>query len=162
MKIKEGDKLPSADFFLLDENKIVKKINSNHLLENQKAIIIGVPGAFTKVCSAKHLPGYVDNYDNAKNKGITKIICVSVNDPNVMNVWGKIQNVQNKIFMAADPFCEFTKLIGADVDKSAKGLGIRSSRYTMLVEDKVVKRIKEEEDTGVCEISSAKNFLNEI
>ena len=162
MKIKEGDKLPSADFFLLDENKSVKKINSNYLLENQKVIMIGVPGAFTKVCSAKHLPGYVNNYNNAKKKGVTKIICVSVNDPNVMYAWGESQNVQNKIFMAADPFCEFTKLIGADIDKSAKGMGIRSSRYTMLIENKIVKKIKEEEDTGVCEISSAENFLNEI
>ena len=161
MKIKEGDKLPLSDFFYLD-NSGPKKIKSIELFNNQKTIVIGVPGAFTKVCSAKHLPGYVANYKEAKKKGVTKIICVSVNDPNVMKAWGESQNVQDKIFMAADPFCKFTKLIGAEVDKSEKGLGIRSVRYTMLVENKIVKKIKEEEDTGVCEISAAENFIKDI
>ena len=108
------------------------------------------------------MPGYVNNFEAAKQKGVTKIVCISVNDPNVMKAWGEAQKVEGKVFMAADPFCEFTKLIGADIDKSAKGMGIRSSRYTMLIENKIVKKIKEEEDTGVCEISSAENFLNEI
>ena len=161
MKIKKGDKIPSIDFFYLDESG-PKKIKSTELLNNHKAIIIGVPGAFTKVCSAKHLPGYVNNFEQAKKKGITKIICVSVNDPNVMKAWGENQNVGNKIFMAADPFCKFTKLIGADVDKSEKGLGVRSVRYTMLIENEIIKKIKEEEDTSICEISSAENFLKDI
>ena len=162
MKIKLGDKLPSVDFFLIDDNKVLQKINSSILFKNQKAILIGVPGAFTNICSIKHLPGYVKNFEEAKKKGVTKIICVSVNDPNVMKAWGENQNVQGKIFMAADPFCEFTKLIGADIDKSAKGLGVRSVRYTMLVENEVVKLIKEEEDTGICEISAAENFIKNI
>ena len=126
MKIKEGEKLPSSDFFYLDITG-PKKIKSSELFSKQRAILIGVPGAFTKVCSSKHLPGYVTNFDSAKKKGVTKIVCVSVNDPNVMKAWGVEQNVQDKIFMAADPFCNFTRLIGAEVDKSAKGLGIRSS-----------------------------------
>ena len=96
MKIKEGDKIPSIDFFYLDESG-PKKIKSTELLNNHKAIIIGVPGAFTKVCSAKHLPGYVNNFEKAKKKGITKIICVSVNDPNVMRAWGESQNVENNV-----------------------------------------------------------------
>ena len=121
-----------------------------------------MPGAFTKVCSAKHLPGYVQNYNEVKKKGVTKIICVSVNDPNVMKAWGEIQKVEDKIFMAADPFCEFTKAIGAEVDKSSKGLGVRSTRYTMLVENEVVKKIKEEKDTGACELSAAENFILDI
>ena len=162
MKIKLGDKLPPVDFFLIDDNKVLQKINSSILFKNQKAILIGVPGAFTNICSIKHLPGYVKNFEEAKKKGVTKIICVSVNDPNVMKAWGENQNVQGKIFMAADPFCEFTKLIGADIDKSAKGLGVRSVRYTMLVENEVVKLIKEEEDTGICEISAAENFIKNI
>ena len=161
MKIKEGDKLPSFEFFYLN-NAEIQKIKSEELLENQKAIIIGVPGAFTKVCSAKHLPGYVKNYEAAKQKGVTKIICISVNDPNVMKAWGESQKVEDKIFMAADPFCNFTKLIGADIDRTEKGLGMRSRRYTMLVENNVVRVIKEEEDTGVCEISAAENFIKEI
>ena len=161
MKIKEGDKIPSIDFFYLDETG-PKNIKSTELLNNHKAIIIGVPGAFTKVCSAKHLPGYVNNFEQAKKKGITKIICVSVNDPNVMKAWGENQNVGNKIFMAADPYCEFTKSIGTEIDRTEKGLGMRSARYTMLVENNIVKIIKLEEDTGHCEISAAENFIKEI
>ena len=161
MKIKEGDIIPSKDFFYLDESG-PKKIKSTELLKNHKAIIIGVPGAFTKVCSAKHLPGYVNNFEQAQKKGITKIICVSVNDPNVMKAWGENQNVEDKIFMAADPYCEFTKSIGTEIDRTEKGLGMRSARYTMLVENNVVKIIKLEDDTGHCEISAAENFIKEI
>jgi peroxiredoxin len=161
MKIKEGDKIPSTDFFYLDETG-PKKIKSTELLNNHKAIIIGVPGAFTKVCSAKHLPGYVNNFEQAQKKGITKIICVSVNDPNVMKAWGENQNVGNKIFMAADPYCEFAKSIGTEIDRTEKGLGMRSARYTMLVENNIIKMIKLEEDTGHCEISAAENFIKEI
>ena len=162
MKIKEGDKLPSGELFYLDENKVVKKIEINFFFKNQKAIIFGLPGAFTAVCSAKHLPGYVNNFDEAKRKGITKIICISVNDPFVMKAWGDVHNVGDKILMAADPYCKFIKEIGAEVDKSAKGLGIRSSRFTMLVENGIIKKLKEESDTANCEISAAENFLKEI
>ena len=161
MKIKEGEKLPIVDFFYLDSSG-PKKIKSSVLFNNHKTIVIGVPGAFTKVCSAKHLPGYVSNFEEAMKKGVTKIVCISVNDPNVMKAWGENQNVQDKIFMAADPFCKFTKLIGAEVDKSEKGLGVRSVRYTMLIENEIIKKIKEEEDTSICEISSAENFLKDI
>ena len=86
------------------------KLNITTLIKDQKAIIIGVPGAFTKVCSAKHLPGYVSNFEKAKKKGVSKIICISVNDPNVMKAWGEIQNVKDKIFMAADPYCSAMKM----------------------------------------------------
>ena len=162
MKIKEGDKIPNSEFYHLDETGAPKKISTSELFDNNKTIVIGVPGAFTKVCSAKHLPGYVNNFEAAKKKGITKIICVSVNDPNVMKAWGHNQNVGNKIFMVGDPFCKFTKAIGAEVDKSAKGLGIRSNRYTMLLEDGVIKKIEEEKETATCEMSAAENFLNGI
>ena len=162
MNLKKGDKIPSTEFFYIDENGVSKKIKSTELLNKQKAIVIGVPGAFTKVCSAKHLPGYVDNFEEAKKKGITKIICISVNDPNVMKAWAENQKTENKIFMAADPYCQFTKLIGADIDRTDKGLGKRSSRYTMLIENNIVKVIKSETDTATCEISAAENFIKEI
>ena len=161
MKIKEGEKLPLSDFFYLDSNG-PQKIKSIDLFQDQKAILIGVPGAFTKVCSAKHLPGYINNFEAAKKKGVTKIICISVNDPNVMKAWGESQKVGGKVFMAADPYCEFTKSIGAEIDRTEKGLGIRSARYTMLVENNIIKTIKEEEDAGMCEISAAENFINNI
>ena len=162
MKIKVGEKIPSTDLFHIDSSGAVKKVRSTELLASQKAIVIGVPGAFTKVCSAKHLPGYVDNFEEAKKKGITKILCVSVNDPNVMKAWGESQNVGDKIFMAADPYCEFTKAIGAEIDRTERGLGFRSVRYTMLVENSIIKLIKAEEDTANCEISAAENFIKGI
>ena len=106
----------------------------------------------------KTLPGYV-NIDNAK-KRITKIN--KPNDPNVMKAWGDSQNVEDKIFMAADPYGEFTKSIGAEIDRTEKGLGLRSSRYTMLVEDNVIKIIKVEVDTASCDISAAENFIKGV
>ena len=162
MKIKEGEKIPSTNLFYIDESGILKKIKSTELLAKQKAIVIGVPEAFTKVCSEKHLPGYVNSFENAKKKGITKILCISVNDPNVMKAWGENQNVEDKIFMAADPYCEFTKAIGAEIDRTERGLGFRSARYTMLIENNVIKTIKVEEDTANCEISAAENFIKGI
>ena len=162
MKLKKGDKLPSAEVFYLDENKTVRKIEINSLFKNQKVIMFGLPGAFTSVCSTKHLPGFVNNFEEAKKKGITKIVCISVNDPFVMKSWGEAHNVKDKILMIGDPFCKFTKEIGAEIDKSEKGLGIRSSRFTMLVDNGVIKEIKEEKDTADCKISAAENFLKEI
>jgi len=162
MKIKLGDKLPQNDFFYLDGANDLKKITTSELIKDKKVIILGMPGAFTKTCSAIHLPGYVKNYDLVLKKGITKIICIAVNDPNVMKAWGQNQNVGDKILMVGDPFCKFTKAIGAEVDKSAKGLGIRSNRYTMLLENGVVKKIEEEKETAICELSAAENFLKKI
>ena len=162
MKIKEGEKLPAADFFYLDDNNTLQKVDTNFLFKGHKAIIFGVPGAFTKVCSAKHLPGYVKNFEAAKKKGITKIICLSVKDPNVMQAWGEAHGDRGKILMLGDPFCKFTKSIGAEIDRNEKGLGMRSARYTMLVEEGLVTRIKEESDAAICEVSAAENFLKEI
>ena len=162
MKIKEGERLPESEFFYLDGNNAVQIVDTSTLLKGHKAIMFAVPGAFTKVCSAKHLPGYVKNFEEAMKKGVTKIICLSVNDPNVMQAWGKEHNVRDKILMLGDPFCKFTKSIGAEIDRNEKGLGMRSSRYTMLIEEGVVTRIKEEPNAGICEISDAENFLKEI
>ena len=162
MKIKVGEKLPSSELFYLDQNNNVKKVDILDLCKDNKTIILGMPGAFTKTCSALHLPGYIKNYELASKKGISKIICIAVNDPNVMKAWGENQNAGDKIFMAGDPFLKFTKAIGAEVDKSEKGLGIRSNRYTMLVENSEVKKIEEEKETVNCEISVAENFLKNI
>ena len=161
MKLKENDKVPNSEIFVLENGEPIKK-NIEELLKSKKAVIFGLPGAYTSVCSAKHLPGYVNNFEDAKKKGITKIICVSVNDPNVMKAWGDSQNVENKIFMAADPYCEFTKSIGADIDRFDRGQGMRSARYTMLVENNIATKIKAEEDTATCEMSAAENFLDSI
>ena len=137
MKLKTGDKLPGSELFYLDQNNDVKKINILDLCKG-KTIILGMPGAFTKTCS------------------------IAVNDPNVMKAWGENQNAGSKIFMAGDPFLKFTKAIGAEVDKSEKGLGVRSNRYTMLVENGEVKKVEEEKETAKCELSAAENFLKSI
>ena len=162
MKIKVGDKLPSSELFYLNPNNDVKKVNILDLCKNNKTIILGMPGAFTKTCSAIHLPGYIKNFDLAQKKGVTKIICIAVNDPNVMKAWGENQNTGSKIFMAGDPFLNFTKSIGAEVDKSEKGLGVRSNRYTMLVENEILKKLEEEKETATCELSGAESFLKSI
>ena len=162
MKIKTGDKLPSSELFYLDQSNDVKKIDILDLCKNNKVIILGMLGAFTKTCSGIHLPGYIKNYDLALKKRVTRILCISVNDPNVMKAWGEDQNAGTKIFMAGDPFLKFTKAIGAEVDKSEKGLGIRSNRYTMLVENGEVKKVEEEKETATCELSAAESFLNSI
>ena len=115
MKIKKGDKIPGSELFYLDQNNDVKKIDILDLCKG-KTIILGMPGAFTKTCSALHLPGYIKNYELATKKGITKIICIAVNDPNVMKAWGENQKTGTKIFMAGDPFLKFTKAIGKNLD----------------------------------------------
>ena len=158
MKIKESETIPSSEVFVLENGEPIKK-NIENILKNKKSVIFGLPGAYTSVCSAKHLPGYVNNSEKYKQKGIDQIICMSVNDPFVMNAWGKENNVGDKITMVGDPFLNFTKAIGAEVDKSGRGLGIRSNRYTMLVDNLKVIKIQEEKDTGSCEISAAENFL---
>ena len=161
MKLKENDNVPNSEIFVLENGEPIKK-NIKDLLKRKKTIIFGLPGAYTSVCSAKHLPGYVNNYQQYKDKGIELIICMSVNDPFVMSAWGKENNVGDKILMIGDPFLNFTKAIGAEVDKSGRGLGIRSNRYTILVDDMKVIKLQEEKDTGSCEISAAENFLKFI
>ena len=162
MKIKVGDKLPVSEFFYLNQKNEVKKIGTSDIFKNQKIVLLGMPGAFTKTCSTIHLPGYIKNYDTAKKKGVSKIVCVAVNDPNVMKAWGENQGVGDKVLMIGDPFLNFTKAIGAEVDKSEKGLGIRSNRYTMLVENEIVKKFEVEKETATCELSAAENFLSKI
>jgi peroxiredoxin (alkyl hydroperoxide reductase subunit C) len=161
MRLRENDSIPNSDFFIMEDGNPIKK-NTLEFFKDKKVVLFGLPGAYTSVCSAKHLPGYVDNYEKYKTKGIDYVVCISVNDPFVMDAWGKSQNVVDKILMMADPFLAFTKAIGADVDKSTRGLGIRSNRYTMLIDNLRVIKIREEEDAGVCEISAAENFLNLI
>ena len=161
MKLKENEIVPNSEVFIIENsNPVQKKIEE--FLKNKKAIIFGLPGAYTSVCSAKHLPGYIKNYEKIREKGIDLVLCISVNGPFVMNAWGKENNVGDKILMVGDPFLNFTKAIGAEVDKSARGLGIRSNRYTMLVDNLKVIKLQEEEDTGACEISAAENFLELI
>ena len=158
MKIKINEKLPDSEVFpLINEEPVKIKIYS--LFSKKKIILLGMPGAFTSVCSAKHLPSFINFSKKFYEKGVDQIFCIAVNDPFVMNAWGKINKVENNIMMLADPFLTFTKSIGAEVDKSGRGLGLRSNRYTMFIDNLNVLKIQEEKETGVCDISSAENFL---
>jgi len=159
MKLKENDTIPNSEVFIMENGNPVKK-NITGFFKDKKIVLFGLPGAYTSVCSAKHLPGYVKTHEKYKKNGIDHIVCISVNDPFVMDAWGKSHNVGDKIVMMADPFLNFTKSIGADIDKSARGLGIRSNRYTMLINNLKVVKLQEEKDVGSCEISAAENFLN--
>ena len=160
MKIKKGDKLPDAKVFILEKDP--KEVSIKKIVGNEKVILFGLPGAFTPTCSAKHLPGFIIAIDQLKKKGIKKVVCISINDPFVMDAWGKIHNVQDKIFMVGDSKGDFTKSIGAELNLINRGLGVRSSRYTMLVEKGHVLKISEEEVAGKCEVTAAENFLKEI
>ena len=160
MKIKKGDKLPDTKVFILDKDP--KEVSIKEIVGEEKVILFGLPGAFTPTCSVKHLPGFVIAIDRLKKKGIKKVVCISVNDPFVMNAWGKTHNVQDKILMVGDSKGDFTKSIGAELNLINRGLGVRSSRYTMLVEKGNVLKISEEEIAGKCEVTAAENFLKEI
>ena len=160
MRIKKGDTLPDAKVFILEKDP--KEVYIKQIIGNEKAILFGLPGAFTPTCSAKHLPGFIKATDQLKEKDIKKVICISVNDPFVMDAWGKIHNVQNKIMMLADYNGDFTRNIGAEKNLSHRGLGIRSSRYTMLIESGKIIKISEEEVPGKCEVTSAETFLKII
>ena len=160
MKIKKGHKLPDAKVFVLEKDP--KEVSIKEIVGDEKVILFGLPGAFTPTCSAKHLPGFVIAIDQLKKKGIKKVVCISVNDPFVMNAWGKTHNVQDQILMVGDSKGDFTKSIGAELNLTNRGLGVRSSRYTMLVEKGSVLKISEEEVAGKCEVTAAENFLKEI
>ena len=159
MKLKIKDQIPDIEIFhLLDGEPQTSKIRD--ILGKGKVVLFGLPGAFTSTCSKLHLPGYVDNADKIKAKGIENIFCLSVNDPFVMNAWGEANNAAGKITMLSDPYLLFTKSIGAEVDRNAKGMGIRSNRYAMVIQNLEVVNIQVEKETKQCGLSSAEGVID--
>ncbi len=159
MKLKIKDQIPDIEIFhLIDGEPQTSKIRD--ILGNDKVILFGLPGAFTSTCSKLHLPGYVGNADKIKSKGVEKIFCLSVNDPFVMNAWGEANNAGGKITMLSDPYLLFTKAIGAEVDRNSKGMGIRSNRYAMVIQNLEVVNIQVEKETKQCGLSSAESVLD--
>ena len=159
MKLKIKDQIPDIEIFhLLDGEPQTSKIRD--ILGNGKVVLFGLPGAFTSTCSKLHLPGYVANADKIKAKGIDNIFCLSVNDPFVMNAWGEVNNAAGKITMLSDPYLLFTKAIGAEVDRNSKGMGIRSNRYAMVIQNLEVVNIQVEKETKQCGLSSAEGVLD--
>lgn len=151
-----GSRLPEVTFSHLDNGEM-KNPHTNDLFADKKVAFFAVPGAFTPTCSAAHLPGFVALADKFKEKGVDSIICLSVNDAFVMDAWGKSQNAEH-LLMVADGGGEFTKSVGMDMDTDSFG-GVRSMRYSMLVEDGVVK-VLNIEDPGRFEVSDAETLLN--
>ena len=160
MKIKEGDKLPEAKVFVIDIYKEYEhqEISTSEILNQDKIILFGLPGAFTPGCSKKHLPSFLGTTEELKKKNISKVFCISINDPFVMEAWGKNYNLKDELTLLADAKGDFTKNIGAGF--IWRGWGLRSKRYTMLLEAGVVKKLVEEE--GKCELTAAENFLKGI
>ena len=158
MKLKIKDQIPDIEIFhLIDREPQTSKIRD--ILGNGKIILFGLPAAFTSTCSKLHLPGYVANAHKIKAKGIENIFCLSVNDPFVMNAWGEANNAKDKIKMLSDPYLLFTKAIGAEVDRNSKGMGIRSNRYAMVIQNLEVINIQVEKETKQCGLSSAEGVL---
>ncbi|WP_440938776.1 redoxin family protein [Candidatus Pelagibacter sp.] len=161
MKLKINDQIPDTEIFQLVDGE-PQKSNLREIIGNGKIVLFGLPGAFTSTCSKLHLPGFVANADKIKAKGIEDIFCLSVNDPYVMNGWGEINNTGDKIKMLSDPYLSFTKSIGAEVDRNAKGMGIRSNRYLMVIKNFKVVNIYEEKETKECGLTSAENLLDNL
>ncbi len=158
MRLKIKDQIPDTEIFHLIDGE-PKKNKLSEILGNGKIILFGLPGAFTSTCSKLHLPGFLVNADKIKAKGIKNIFCISVNDPYVMNAWGDANNTGDKIKMLSDPYLLFTKAIGAEVDRNSKGMGIRSNRYAMVIENLEVLKIQVEKETKQCSLTSAESIL---
>src|SRR5471032_286952 len=163
--IQVGQKLPEANVKeFIDTETEGCKLGPNDfkvadLTKGKKVVIFGLPGAFTPTCSAKHVPGYVEKFGEIRQKGVDEIWCVSVNDAFVMGAWGREQKAHGKVRMMADGGAQFTKAIGLDMD--IPGMGIRSKRYSMLVEDGVVKSL-DVEAPGKFEVSDAATMLKHL
>ena len=158
MKLKIKDQIPDTEIFQLVDGE-PQQSKLSEILGNGKIILFGLPGAFTSTCSKLHLPGFVANANKIKEKGIENIFCISVNDPYVMNAWGDANNTEDKIKMLSDPYLLFTKAIGAEVDRNSKGMGIRSNRYAMVIENLEVLKIQVEKETKQCGLTSAESIL---
>ena len=166
MTIKVGDKLPECTLReYIDEEAEGCSVGPNEfqladLVKGKRIAIFALPGAYTPTCSAKHLPGYVEKAAELKQK-IDEIWCLSVNDAFVMGAWGRENNAAGAVRMMADCCAEFTKAVGMELDLSARGLGVRSKRYSMLVEDGIVKTLNIEAP-GDMDVSSASTMLEQV
>ena len=160
MTIKVGDKIPSVTLQHMTADGIAD-ISTDEIFGGKRVALFALPGAFTPTCSAKHLPGFVANAGAIKAKGVDTIACVSVNDAFVMNAWGKDQGAGDKVLMLADGSAKLAAALGLDLDLVERGMGVRSRRYSMIVEDGVVKTLNLEEAGGY-EVSDAETLLGQL
>jgi len=161
MTINVGDRIPSVTLKQLTSEG-VKEFTTDEIFRGKRVVLIAVPGAFTPACSQRHLPGYVDKAADIKAKGIDEIACVAVNDAFVMGAWGRDQKAEGRVRMLADGSGDFTRALGLELDLSKGGLGVRSKRYSMLVDDGVVKSLNVEQQPGQVDISGAEAMLKAL
>ena len=158
--LKVGDKIPSAKLMQMTKDG-PRPITTDELFNGKKVVLFALPGAFTPTCSAKHVPGFVQQADSIKAKGVDTIACVSVNDAFVMSAWGKDQNAGDKVLMLADGNGEFTDKMGLGFDASGFGMGKRSQRYAMVVDNGTIKALNVEKP-GAFEVSSAEAVMKAL
>ena len=161
MTIKVGDKVPSVTLRQITPEG-PKEVSSDEFFRGKKVVLFAVPGAFTPACSQRHLPGYVDKAADIKMKGIDEVACVAVNDAAVMGAWGKDQKTEGKVTMLADGSGDFVRALGLELDLTKGGLGVRSKRYSMLVDNGVVKSLNVEAQPGQVDASSAETMLKAL
>jgi glutaredoxin/glutathione-dependent peroxiredoxin len=167
MTIKVGDRLPEGQLQEFVETETAgcslgpNTFKVSDIVKGKKIAIFGLPGAFTPTCSAEHVPSYVKHYDALKAKGVDEIWCLSVNDAFVMGAWGRDQKSTGKVRMMADGSADYTKKLGLELDLVAKGLGVRCQRFSMLVQDGVVKSLNIE-GPGKYEVSGAETMLTQV
>jgi peroxiredoxin len=159
MTIQVGQKIPSLTLKYLGADGM-QEISTDELFHG-KVVLFAVPGAFTPTCSAKHLPGFVNQADAFKAKGIDRVVCLSVNDPFVMKAWGEQSQVGDKVFMLPDGNAELTRALGLELDGTKHGLGLRSQRFALYVQDGVVKDLQVEAP-GQFDVSSAESMLGRV
>ena len=156
--IKVGDRLPNATFMTMTADG-PKPQSTDDIFKGKKVVLFAVPGAFTPTCDKNHLPGFLTNADAIKGKGIDTIAVTGVNDVFVMNAWKKASGAEGKVEFLADGSANFAKALGLSIDLGERGLGTRSQRYSMVVEDGVVKSLNLEEAPGKADVSGAENLL---
>jgi glutaredoxin/glutathione-dependent peroxiredoxin len=161
MTIQVGDKIPSVTLKQMSPEG-PKDVTTDELLRGKKVALFAVPGAFTPACSQRHLPGYVDKAADIKAKGVDEVACVAVNDIFVLTAWAKDQKAEGKVRMLADGSGDFARALGLELDLTRGGLGIRSKRYSMLVDNGVVKSLNVEPQPGQVEASSADAMLKSL
>lgn len=161
MSIEAGAAVPPATLKYITA-KGIENVELATLMEGKKVILFGLPGAYTPVCSTQHLPGFVEEADKLKADGVDAIVCIATNDPFVMSAWGKEHAVGDKVMMLSDPDAVFTKALGLSLDLSGLGLGERSKRWSMVVEDGVVSTVNVEDSIFDAHVTGAKNLLASV
>ena len=161
MTIEVGQKLPEATFKVLTAEGLAD-VELKSIVNGRKVVIFALPGAFTPTCHAKHLPGFLARLDEIKAKGVDEVVCIAVNDPFVLDAWGKSQNVNGRIRLLSDGNATFSQAIGLTFDGSMAGLGTRSRRYAMIVEDGTVEFLAVEDAPPMMEVSGADNIMDAL